>query len=236
MNAADLLASLERRSTPLRLYFRDDDAGWNDGALKRLFVTFSKRETPLDIALIPQALHEDLARALEQMAAEQPLGIHQHGFQHENHEISGRKCEFGPSRNGTIQRTDIESGALHLRTLLGKRVQPIFTPPWNRCTQDTVTALMALGFRALSRDAGAQTLAHHTLQAIPVHLDWQKRATAGQAFIAALPHAEALGVMLHHAMMSDADFFELEQLLELLHVHPCVRFVGMGELLTQDKD
>ena len=37
-------------------------------------------------------------------------------------------------------------------------VDPIFTPPWNRCTQATADCLAMLGYRVLSRDATASRL------------------------------------------------------------------------------
>ena len=63
--------------------------------------------------------------------------VHQHGLAHVNHEPDGRKFEFGPSRTHEEQRADIEAGRRLLAERLGDAVEPIFTPPWNRCTRDT---------------------------------------------------------------------------------------------------
>lgn len=229
----DAATSLRARRTPLKIYFRDDDAGWDDASLLRLLETFARSGIALDLAVIPQALSISLARRLRAAAGRQLLGLHQHGYCHGNHERAGRKCEFGPSRSEREQAADIQAGAAMLAQLLGDLTQPIFTPPWNRCTQDTANALARLGFRALSRDAGATPLAADALQSLPVHLDWQQRGRAGEALVAAMAHGAALGVMLHHGVMTSDDHSELEILLGTLRAMACVQFVSMGDLLTQ---
>lgn len=50
-------------------------------------------------------------------------------------------------------------------------VEPIFTPPWNRCTEQTAAALANLGFQVLSRD--------HT--AVPFGRAEPRRARRGTA-------------------------------------------------------
>lgn len=224
-------AALAGRSRPLAVYFRDDDAGWDDAALAHLLDRFARRQAPLDLALIPGALRDPLVAALGHCAKRQRLGLHQHGHVHVNHENTGRKCEFGPARAAASQAADIRAGAQALRDAFGGLLQPIFTPPWNRCTQDTVQALTDAGFQALSRDAGAAPLAMHALRSLPVHLDWQKRARDVGAFAAALAREAAVGVMLHHAAMDARDHDDLDALLTWLRASPGVRWVRMGDLL-----
>jgi len=111
---------------------------------------------PLDIAVIPDALSEqsvDVIGAL--LGAGGKVAIHQHGFSHNNHQLSGRSCEFGTDRNSKQQRDDIEKGQKMLATVFGSQVNPVFTPPWNRCTSDTSVALQSLGFQYLSRIIGS---------------------------------------------------------------------------------
>jgi hypothetical protein len=38
------------------------------------------------------------------------IELDQHGWQHTNHETTGRKCEFGPSRSYEQQYADIAQG------------------------------------------------------------------------------------------------------------------------------
>lgn len=229
-------AALSRRQRPVTVYFRDDDAGWDDDALQRLLEVFARYQAPLDLALIPQALHDALIETLRACAARQPLGIHQHGYAHVNHETTGRKCEFGPARPAAAQAADIAAGARTLRAAFSDLLQPIFTPPWNRCTQDTADALVEAGLRALSRDAGAVALDTGSLQSLPVHLDWQKRAQSETAFAAALEREAAVGIMLHHAVMDARDHTDLAQLLDWMRDQPCVRLAGMGDLIKPEEN
>lgn len=223
--------ALERRRNPVRIYFRDDDAGWDDAALMRLLDSFARHGIPIDLAVIPCALTNVLARSLRAAATRQPLGLHQHGYRHLNHESTGRKCEFGPSRDARAQALDIAAGAALLRDGLGALVQPLFTPPWNRCTQETVVALACMEFHAISRDAAADPLDSSDLDTLPVHLDWQKRDQRSVDWSKYLATTDAVGIMLHHAAMSDRDHADLDELITALRAHTCVRFTAMNDLL-----
>ena len=114
-------------------------------------------------------LDAGLAREL---AARPEVGLHQHGLAHVNHEREGRKCEFGPARGAAAQRRDIAEGRERLAALLGARVDPIFTPPWNRCTAETGRCLAELGFEVLSRESRAAPLGVPGLRELPVSVDW----------------------------------------------------------------
>src|SRR4029078_11449794 len=149
----DLLrADLDKRTTPAIVFIRDDDGGWADEALDALLDIVGEREGAIDVALIPDAYDEQSARTLRGRRA-QAVHLHQHGRAHINHELDARKCEFGPSRRADQERADIRAGGQRLVDRVGDRLQPIFTPPWNRCTEVTVQCLVDLGFRLLCGDA-----------------------------------------------------------------------------------
>jgi hypothetical protein len=137
-----LRAVLEEAPAPVTFFFRDDDAGWRDDRLRPLLGVFDRFGAPLDLAVIPAALARPLAQELRARRGENgsTLGIHQHGYAHSNHEPNGRKCEFGPARGRVAQRADIQLGRRLLEALVEGPVDPIFTPPWNRCTHATIAA------------------------------------------------------------------------------------------------
>lgn len=236
-----LRQTLDGSPTCREFFFRDDDGGWHDTALLRLVDCFDRARLPVDVALIPAATSAALARSLlaRRRHGTAALGLHQHGLQHVNHETSGRKCEFGASRNMELQRADIANGRRQLEELLGDAHDPIFTPPWNRCTADTSAALHALGFRALSRDRTAATDTAAGLQQLNVAVDWMRfrrsNAPDASAVTAALrerlTHCAPVGIMLHHAVMTEADFELLAGLLGLLATHANARCHSMGQLL-----
>jgi peptidoglycan/xylan/chitin deacetylase (PgdA/CDA1 family) len=217
-------AALDAAPEPVPVFFRDDDAGWRDDRLRALLECFEAHGLPLDIAAIPQALGRGMAREL----LARHVAVHQHGLAHVNHEPDGRKHEFGPSRARELQRRDIEAGRLLLAERLGERVEPIFTPPWNRCTADTGVCLAELGFAVLSRESRAEPLGVPGLRELSVSLDWCRLAADefARRFAAATP---PVGVMFHHAEMDDDDMDRVEELLALIaHDDRAVAFPMMA--------
>lgn len=235
-----LAHALEHATAPVVFFFRDDDAGWEDDKLLRLLDVFAGRGAAIDLAVIPLALSEGLAARLRSRRAHAPelLGLHQHGYCHANHEQQGRKCEFGASRSRGEQLDDLRRGQSMLAAALHD-VDPLFTPPWNRCTQATVDSLHTLGFRALSRDVTASRLDLAGLHELRVGIDWNKRsaedpgraALLADALAAGVLSGEPVGVMLHHAVMIDEDFAQLDALLALLRASPRASCRSMSEVL-----
>jgi hypothetical protein len=226
-------AAIEEADAPVEMFFRDDDAGWEHPRLLRLFDLFEHTGLPLDLAVIPMALDRGLAAELRGRATVPGtrLGLHQHGLAHRNHEPEGRRYEFGPSRSPWQQRHDIRTGAARLAALLGDVAQPIFTPPWNRCTVDTGRCLVDLGFRVLSREWRAAPLGLAGLHELPIRVDWFAHRNGvrlpppelGAQLGDAIREGGPVGLMLHHAVMSAADFRRAGDLLALLAGHPGVR-------------
>ena len=213
-------------SGPVEVFFRDDDAGWEDERLLELVARFAEHGLPVDLAVIPAELGDGLAERLRGSHA----ALHQHGFAHTNHQVEGRKCEFGPARDKAAQREDIERGRTRLHDLLGDRVDPFFTPPWNRCTRDTAETLVELGFALLSREHKAEPFG--LLPELPVHLDVARLTPAelDERFARQVTGGGPVGVMFHHGVMDSADMTRASALLELLANHPNVRPRTMGEL------
>jgi predicted glycosyltransferase len=222
--------ALDGLTHPARLFFRDDDCGWGDDRLLLLLDIFADFNVPIDLAAIPAALNSAFAQKLARRMAAHPerLRIHQHGYAHLNHESEGKKCEFGPSRNYRYQRADIEDGRRRLSELLGAAPDPIFTPPWNRCTAITARCLAELGFQVLSRDSHATPLEVPGVCELPIAVDWfahRKKVRLdgmewGRALAAKLESDASSGIMLHHAVMDADEMQALAELLSLLARHP----------------
>ncbi len=237
-----LRAALADARARVDIFVRDDDAGRADAQLLGLLDLFESHAAPLDLAVIPAALQPQTGDALRDRRARWAgLRFHQHGYAHVNHEREGRKCEFGPSRGLARQRADIRMGKDRLAALLGD-VDPIFTPPWNRCTQETVSALEREGFRALSREVNAAPLSLHSLYNLPVCVDWRRRRgevreTPRDAAAAMAEQiaggARRVGLMLHHQILDDADFDALDALLNLLRAAPSTRLGSMMEFVEE---
>lgn len=239
LDFARLSRALERRSRALSVFFRDDDGGW---ANERLVIVSDlvSAGVHVDLAVIPMALTttsiDRISLLLESSSG--LLDIHQHGFCHANHERLGRKCEFGASRSLDQQQRDITHGVSLLVEAFGDHVRPIFTPPWNRCNQETIQALLDTDIRILSRDRTAQPLSLGALTEVPVRVDWLKRRQGarlnGVEFTNYLTEAietnDTLGIMLHHAEMDLADRVEVLRLIDVLASTDLVEFVSLEQV------
>ena len=240
---APVRAALDDAPSGIDLFLRDDDGGWRDDRLLRLLDLFAELALPVDVALIPADVDSGLAAELAKRArlSGGRLGLHQHGRAHCNHEPAGRKCEFGPSRSRSDQLADIEIGRAWLDALLPGHLDPIFTPPWNRCTTVTGDCLVELGFRALSRESRTEPLGVASLVELPVQVDWfahRKRVRLtrdqlAQRIATAIRGAQPVGLMFHHALMDEAELGEAASLLRLVAGHPLARARPMIELVGE---
>jgi hypothetical protein len=236
-----LREALDSVPRPVPCFFRDDDVGWRADRLGDLLDLVGELGLPVDLAVIPAVVDARAARKLlgRIERSDGLLGVHQHGYAHVNHEPSGeRKCEFGRARPREDQLHDIATGRQRLGLLLGPAVEPIFTPPWNRCTEATGSCLTELGFEILSRAASAAPLAAPGLRELPVSVDMQKRRNGARlpveqiaAIAAAAVRREGpVGVMLHHAEMDRPELEATAQLLKALAEHDRTRCVRMRDV------
>ena len=252
-----VLAALDAATAPVRFFIRDDDAGWDDERLFALLRCTERARVPIDLAVIPQATGAGLAAQLKACVdgAGGRVGLHQHGQAHSNHEAVGRKCEFGPSRDLESQRRDLIAGREHLHTLFGARLDAFFTPPWNRCSDVTPDLLAGLGYSGLSRDRSAPL--QRALPELRVDVDWcrHQRLVEGRSEACSEACSErrgepggdaigldlarhvrggaTVGLMLHHAQMSDAELGWLGEALSNWTRHPNARWRPMRELLRE---
>jgi hypothetical protein len=229
-----LRSALDAADEPVTFFLRDDDAGWDDERLFALMKVVAAHGLPLDVAVIPAALSRRLAKALRQahVNMEGRLGLHQHGFAHINHEPNGRKCEFGPARDGAAQLRDLQAGRELLDEHLAGCVQPVFTPPWNRCAELTAELLPRIGTQVLSRHVGGPDFGRSGLIELPVSVDWSYAKRGGRRLapieLAGLAGqrvrtGEPVGINLHHAVMDAGELRRLDGLCELLARHPAAR-------------
>jgi hypothetical protein len=237
-----LREALDAAPEPVTFFFRDDDAGWRDGRLMALLDVFAARALPIDLAAIPVDMAPDIAGLLlERAERTQPLALHQHGYAHVSHETEGRKCEFGPARRFAAQLADIGAGRRRLQELLGPALEPVFTPPWNRCTEATGACLRELGIAVLSRDRTAVALGLDGLRELPVQVDWFAkrngvrlgRDAVGEQLAARAAEPAPLGVMLHHAEMDTEDLTAMSELLQLICAHERARCLSMAAVVEE---
>lgn len=238
-----LQQALERLNHSVTFFYRNDDAGWDSLALLRLLDLFDNLQLPLDLAVIPKAITAESATMLNArlVQCDNRLGLHQHGYAHINHQFVGRKCEFGEARQFDQQMQDIATGKAILHDYFGNRVDSIFTPPWNRCSQTTLDVLNALSFNVLSREENATSLSLDQIVEIPIHIDWLKQSHGerwGREQIMELVSEKILvnrsiGIMLHHQEMNQEDLIAFKQFAQLIEQHPNIRYKRMCDLIDQ---
>ncbi|CAB1078821.1 FIG00597230: hypothetical protein [Olavius algarvensis Delta 1 endosymbiont] len=222
------------------IFFRADDIAVPGQQFSRLLQIFSRYHAPLCLAVVPAWLTRPRWSALWRIA--QNAGSrwcwHQHGWRHTNHEIEGKKQEFGPARSRAELEHDVSCGRQRLENLLGKEFYPVFTPPWNRCDQKALDVLEHLGYAAVSRSRGSRPRSSEGLPGYDVNVDLHTRkektpATGWSNLLDELQLAIAsgrCGIMIHHQRMNQAAFDFLEILLAVLTRHRELELVDFEDL------
>lgn len=231
-------------SKVMHLFLRDDDVDEDEESLRRLLDITVSRGVPLNLEIIPGRLTESATTLLDAYARSLPelLELHQHGWQHVNHERERKKCEFGPGRTLHEQLDDIRQGKELLTSAFKGLVYPAFTPPWNRCTPDTYKALDDLGFLVLSKDRSAQPITGYRFREISTTLDFYrwKGGTAmktpdeiiGILIQQLVEGLSPIGLLLHHKVMDDTASSFVDDLLVTLAASPLIRFHSFRSLMT----
>lgn len=239
-----VLDQLQKNGNEGRIFLRDDDVDGDEESLRRLLDIGFARGVPLNLEVMPATLSDDGTRLLRDYKGFNPklIELHQHGWQHVNHQTQGKKCEFGSERSFAQQLHDIASGKQRLEELLEERFFPGFTPPWNRCTDDTLRALDQLGFQVFSADRNGQARDGCHFREISVTLDlyrWKGGVAMKspeeiiEALVAQLASGDLIGLLLHHKVMDDAAFELLDSLLAQLSRYPNVRFHRFETILLE---
>jgi hypothetical protein len=222
------------------IFFRADDIAAPGSRFARLLEVFSFHGAPLCLAVVPAWLTSARWQAIEGIGKKgaRLWCWHQHGWRHVNHELAGKKQEFGPRRTPDALARDIRCGRQRLRDLMGKSFYPVFTPPWNRCGQKALTTLKNLGFRAVSRSLGSRPPALPDLPSFDVNVDLHTRKEGSpQAgwnnFFNELHQAISsggCGIMIHHQRMNSAAFDFLDILLRVLKAQNRLQLVHFKDL------
>jgi hypothetical protein len=208
------------------VFFRADDVAVPGAKFLRLMEIFTRCRMPLCLAVVPAWLTQTRWQQLERAGQSAPSlwCWHQHGWRHINHEGSGKKQEFGPGRSCLQLSNDLSQGKYHLQNLMGKAFAPIFTPPWNRCDQNTLRLLKELNYRAVSRFRGSPPPPPEGLTDFSVNVDLHTRKEADpiagwEGLFSELESAFSqrfCGIMIHHQRMNEAAFAFLEIFLQAL--------------------
>jgi hypothetical protein len=229
----DIWATTGRLAT---LWWRDDDAGADHPALRRLC---ELGPAPLTLAVIPAD-----ATALDLPAH---VSVVQHGHAHANHAgADGKKSEFPPGREPSLALTDLAGGRKRLAELFGPRLRPVLVPPWNRIAPALLPRLPRLGFHGLSTFSPRRAVhAAPALMQVNTHvdvIDWHGTrgfVGDGPALGQLVGHlaarragvadaAEPTGLLTHHLQHDEATWGFIGQLFQRTLKHPAARWLDVA--------
>ena len=227
--------------TPPQIFFRADDIGVPSTKFNRLIEYFSRHQLPLCLAAVPAWTTYSRLDELRKITGgnSSQWCWHQHGRLHRNFEQTGRKQEFGPARSSKELFVQLEKGKSRMQDLFGGHFTPVFTPPWNRCSIETLRGLVDLDFRAVSRNRNALPRAPSALPDFQVNVDLHTRKEGAPSLALAnlldeVEHGLAsglCGVMIHHQRMNESAFAFLDLLLSRIRADKRITPVHFGELI-----
>ncbi|NDV27292.1 polysaccharide deacetylase family protein [Desulfovibrio sp. JC010] len=224
------------------VFFRADDIGYPGWQFSAMIEAFKKHNTPLALAVVPAWFNEQRRDALfSELDPDLNLWcLHQHGYRHMDHKTERKKFEFGPSREKSVISSELARGKEKLSHLLGDHFSPLFTPPWNRCSAETMQSLVELGFAAISRSTNVKPQPPQELPDIPVNIDLHTVKTTSPVeglktlqdlMIEGVKSGRA-GFMLHHQRMNKTSQLFLHYLLGKINETPGLHVKDIRELLS----
>ena len=232
-------------SNPGYLFFRADDVAAPGTNMVRLMDLFTRYRVPLCLAVVPAWLTRTRWLQLESIGRKEPSlwCWHQHGWRHVNHEPEGKKEEFGPSRSSFTIQEELIRGKRRLQTLMGDSFSPFFTPPWNRCSRNTLDLLKDLNYKAVSRSRMSLPPAPDGLPDFAVNVDLHTRkeedpVSGWNGLFSEIRSALSqnhCGMMIHHQRMNEAAFVFLEIFIQALLKQRRFRPVDFGDLHALSK-
>ncbi len=238
-----LRAALDALSTPVVLWWRDDDAGRDHPRLSTLLNLSAARGIPVCLAVVPDWLTEPCAGRIQRAGL---ATVVQHGVAHANRTVPPKKkIEL----TGTADHAELGAMLRQRRDLLadafGNRFVPALVPPWNRIAPELVPTLPSLGFTGLSVYGLRRTaMPVPGLRVVNTHVDliaWRNDArplapTEVMARLAQVIEAgtdEPIGILSHHLVMDATAFATLDHLLAGVLDHPHIRWAQAGALFEE---
>lgn len=238
-----LRAALDALSTPVVLWWRDDDAGRDHPRLSALLNLSAARGIPVCLAVVPDWLTDACAERIHGTGL---ATVVQHGLAHTNRAVPPRKkielletADLAELGEMLRQRRELLAAAF------GTRFVPILVPPWNRIAPELVPTLPSLGFKGLSVYGPRRTaMPVPGLRLVNTHVDligWRNDArplapTEVMARLAQVIEAgtdEPIGILSHHLVMDATAFATLDHLLAGVLDHPHIRWAQADALFKE---
>lgn len=235
------MEALAAAPSPVRFWWRDDDAGADDERLVPLLRISASRRAPVALAVVPRWL---MPRTADRILTASGATVLQHGIAHADHSIPpAKKIELGGRAEATVLLAGLRDGRLALTRAFAERFAPVLVPPWNRIAPTLVPRLPESGFVGVST-YGPRAAGPSGPIRVNTHLDlalWRDGAKA-LPLSAALDRLarlvtchgdEPLGILSHHQVMDAGAFATLDRILALVQDHPRARLASAPELFGE---
>ncbi len=241
-----LLDEAARRRTPIRFWWRDDDAVSVTPALEAMTAVQARHRVPLALAVIPKPAEPSLAAYLGDFPE---IAVFQHGWQHKSHRDKARgerASEFPRSRPIDESLDDLTHGFARLTDLFGERFLPVLTPPWNRISKPARTRRREAGLIGLS---GFSRIKFADAHLVNCHVDiikWRGvnaftgRLTGFRRLVAQTRRCLAgldqpIGLLTHHLVHDDAANAFVDEVLTITANHPGAVWPALPDLFKLPK-
>lgn len=242
---SDELDQWDSESQPATFWWRDDDAGPDDGLLDGFLAQRQALGVPLALATVPDWLE---ARSTDALAADSGCRVLQHGVSHTDRtQGDRRKMELCDEALSAGLADAMANGRAHLESTLGARFLPVMVPPWNRIDPAVEVALGKAGFTGLSTLGPRKTAIRSGLHQANVHLDlinWKAgRVFAGESpcLTAAVHHlrarrcggadaGEPTGMMTHHRVHDAQTRSFVDRFVAFVRDHPRARWLDASDV------
>ena len=236
-----LAQALDAAPSPVRVWWRDDDAGADDERLLPLLRLAAARRAPVALAVVPRWL---VPRTADRILATDWATVLQHGIAHADHSIPpAKKIELGGRADPAALLAGLHDGRLALTTAFATRFAPVLVPPWNRIAPALLPRLPESGFVGVST-YGPRAAHPSGPTRVNTHLDlvlWRDGARALSlsvaldrlAWLVTCHGDEPLGILSHHQVMDAGAFATLDRILALVQDHPRARLASAPELFGE---
>jgi len=239
----------EQEGRTATFWWRDDDAGPDDGHLAGLLNLRRDLGVPLALAVVPAWLEEGSAALLR---ADPGASVLQHGYAHANRAgPERRKCELVDAGADGDLEDCLSKGQSLLAHAFGARFHGVMVPPWNRIHPPVADRLAARGFTGLSTLGPRPTARAHGLRLANVHIDivgWKSGGGfAGEEAVlesacvhlarrrcGAADTAEPTGLMTHHRVHDRACNAFIASFVTATRDHRAVCWQDAGTVFARD--
>lgn len=221
----DLLSMIHRENKKIYIWFRDDDAGIDSDALKKLVYFFDTHSIPLLVAVIPERLTIGTTTLLNSSSI---VSIGQHGYSHINYAPEGSPpSELTDGRDIQILTKEQLQGHAILKKYFNDKYLHCFIPPYFEISTKVLSELEKIDYTFFSSwwTNGFTPNGIPELNVQVDFVDWNNgEKFAGDEYVLFQFQRELenfllskqkrciIGVVLHHELMDLESYYMLESI------------------------